>query len=584
MTMTRTRASLLLATAGLALAFAPHAGAASVSGPPPPPGHILSSSGVAYGGIIGFNSDGSNYINYTPDDANDPFRPQDKSEHPSISRDGSLMAFDSTRVAIPAGGDNAQHIFVVNGDGTGTRQLTFKGTLGDGSRFRDYAPEMSPDGKEVAFVSNRGDVRTSFTNNPYAGTTDVWVINTDGTNLRQLTFPQAQPNNYGDTYYQTRIGGIAWGPDSHSLAFKGNRLDTLNNQVTTLAVVGLVKDDGTGYGILEHFYYTAGDTLDWSPNGRYIAASYGDGNGYYGQLVIFDVVANTATSLPSRDSNGKVILPFSTSTGALRFSPDSTRLITSTGYNGEYNVQYIYNLDGSNQVALNVPLVRDEPLCWAPGAAIAKPDHLSITPSPVYVAVGGTVHLIPTLYDAQNNVIVHAVRAWNSNTGPGQFTVSTIGDLTGVQTASYTPFTITPDNGGITAAPVNVVVGSPKLTVTSPVQLSRDGNGNIVARFTLKNRGDGTASLPRVVTASLGTTAATSGASGQAGGNIGTPGPLPFAIAAGFYGVSAQPGEAADILLIFPASAGLPGTRTVLRLSGDYVVGTFSSSVRVSLP
>lgn len=568
--------------AALALAPAPHAGA-STAVAPLPPGHILSSSGASYGGIIGFNSDGSNYINYTPDDATDPYRPQDKSEHPGISRDGSLMAFDSTRVAIPAGGDNAPHLFVMNSDGTGTRQITFQGTLGDGSPFRDYAPEMSPDGKEVAFISNRGDVRNSVANNRYtgyAGTTDVWVINTDGTNLRQLTFPQAQPNNNGDTYYQTRIGGIAWGPDSHSLAFKGSRLDTLSNQVTTLAVVGLVQDDGTGYGILEHFGYTAGDTLDWSPNGRYIAASYGSGNGYYGKLVILDLTTNTATSLPCCDSNGKTILPFSTSTGALRFSPDSTRLITSTGYNGEYNVQYIYNLDGSNQVALNVPLVRDEPLCWAPGAAIAKPDHLSITPSPVYVPVGGTVHLIPTLYDAQNNVIVHAVRAWNLSERANTF-ISAVGDLTAFQTAPNGPFTITPDNGGITAAPVFVVVGTPKI-IPAVTQLSRDGNGNVIVSLTLTDNGDGSAPQPRLNTATLGSVAASVGTDA-----IGDPpAPLPFYIVPpGFYSGSFVPGKSLNLTLTFPAAAlGPKGTRTVLRLGGDYIIGTFSSSLRVTLP
>ncbi len=573
----------LLAALGLTLAPAPHAGA-STAAAPPPPGRILSSSGVSAGGIIGFNPDGSNYINYTPDDSGDNGR-FDKSEHPSISRDGSLIAFDSNRNGVLNSRDNASHIFVINGDGTGTRQLTFKSALSDGTPITDFYPEMSPDGKEIAFLSNRGDQRDtgpSFPTNQYGGTKDIWVINTDGTNLHQITF--AQPKQSGqDTFYESQVGGIAWGPDSHTLAFKGNRLSqTKPNQYT--GVVGFVNDDGSGYRFLSDFgdtvNFSADAALDWSPNGRYIAAPYGDNN-YIGALVIFDLTTGSTSSIPRKDSSGNFFRPFDASAGALRFSPDSTRLISDP----DYNVQYIFNLDGTNQVALNVPLNRSEPLCWASGPAILKPDHLTVTPSPVYVPVGGTVHLIPTLYDAQNNVIVHAVSAWNSNQGTGSFTISTVGDLTATQTAAYSPFTIAPTNGGITAAPVFVVVGSPKLTVTSPVQLSRDGKGNIVARFTLTNRGDGTASQPRVVTAALGGVSATSGASGQAGGNVGTPGPLPFAIAAGFYGVSAQPGEAADILLNFPASSlGPKGTRTVLRFSGDYVVGTFNSSLRVTLP
>ncbi len=490
MNMTRTRVFFsLLGALGMALASAPHTAAA------PPPGHILSSSGASYGGIIGFNSDGSNYINYTPDDATDLGRPQDKSEHPSISRDGSLMAFDSTRVAMPTGGDNAPHIFVMNSDGTGTRQITFKGTLGDGTPFRDFYPEMSPDGKEIAFVSNRGDQLDSgpsFPTNQYGGSKDIWVINTDGTNLHQVTF--AQPLQSGqDTVYYSQVGGIAWGPDSHTLAFKGNRLSqTTPNQYT--GVVGFVNDDGSGYRFLHDFGNTVNfradvdAALDWSPNGRYIAAPYGDNN-YYGALVIFDLTTSSTSSIPRKDSNGNVFQPFDASAGALRFSPDSTRLISDP----DYNVQYIFNLDGTNQVVLNVPLNRSEPLCWAPGAAIAKPDHLSITPSPVFVAVGETVSLIPTLYDAQNNVIVHAVRAWNSNQGPSVFTISPTGSLTGVQNTTNNPSSITPDNAGITAASTNVVVGphktAPSWTAVS-VAAGSDGKTRI-----LWNKNDGSTTL-----------------------------------------------------------------------------------------
>lgn len=571
----------LLAALGLALAPAPRAGASAVVAPPPP-GRILSSSGVAYGGIIGFNPDGSNLINYTPNNFGGSGR-GDKSEHPSISRDGSLIAFDSNRNGVLNSNDNASHIFVINGDGTGTRQLTFKSALSDGTPITDFYPEMSPDGKEIAFLSNRGDQRDtgpSFPTNQYGGTKDIWVINTDGTYLHQVTF--AQPKQSGqDTFYESQIGGISWGPDSHMLAFKGNRLSqTKPNQYT--GVVGFVNDDGSAYRFLHDFGDTvnfradADAALDWSPNGRYIAAPYGDNN-YIGALVIFDLTTGSTSSIPRRDSSGNVFRPFDASAGALRFSPDSTRLISDP----DYSVQYIFNLDGTHQVALKVPLDRSEPLCWAAGPAIPKPDHLTVTPSPVYVPIGGTVHLIPTLYDAQNNVIVHAVRAWNSNQDTGPFTISTVGDLTATQTAAYGPFTIAPTSGGITAAPVFVVVGTPKI-IAAVTQLSRDGSGNVVVSLTLTDTGDGAAPQPRLNMATLGGVAA----------SVGTdaindpPGPLPFYIVPpGFYGGSFVPGKSLNLTLTFPAaSLGPKGTRTVLRFSGDYIVGTFNSSLRVTLP
>jgi len=64
------------------------------------------------------------------------------------------------------------------------------------------------------------------------------------------------------------------------------------------------------------------------------------------------------------------------------------------------------------------------------------------------------------------------------------------------------------------------------------------------------------------------------------------PGPLPFYIVPpSFYGGIFAPGKALNITLTFPAaSLGPKGTRTVLRFSGDYIVGTFSGSLRVTLP
>jgi Tol biopolymer transport system component len=88
---------------------------------------------------------------------------------PVWSVDGKTIFF---RRAAPAGAGSAGQILAVGADGTGLVAVS------DGTAF-DSEPTMAPDGKQIAFKSNRTNV---------AGTSDaqVWVLNTDGTGLRQV--------------------------------------------------------------------------------------------------------------------------------------------------------------------------------------------------------------------------------------------------------------------------------------------------------------------------------------------------------------------------------------------------------------
>jgi len=76
------------------------------------------------------------------------------------------------RAATDAGGNSTAQIVEVNADGTGLRPIT------DGTAF-DQDPTLSPDGTQIAFLSNRIDA---------AGLAElqVWVSNLDGTGLRQM--------------------------------------------------------------------------------------------------------------------------------------------------------------------------------------------------------------------------------------------------------------------------------------------------------------------------------------------------------------------------------------------------------------
>ena len=80
----------------------------------------------------------------------------------------------------------------MDADGSNVRRLT-------SHRAMDYWPVWSPDGKRLAFTSNRD------------GNYEIYVMNADGTGLRNLTRHRGQDN------YAT------WSPDGKRLAFISNR-------------------------------------------------------------------------------------------------------------------------------------------------------------------------------------------------------------------------------------------------------------------------------------------------------------------------------------------------------------------------
>jgi TolB protein len=196
-------------------------------------------------------------------------------EDPDWSPDGSKIAFDSD-----AGGN--VHIFTVNADGSGLTQVT------SGNGF-EFTPSWSPDGTHIAVLAAEDaqplgvsilDVATGaltpVTANPYGlfdvepqyspdgsqitftrakkfdhggGQTAVFVVNVDGSNLRQLT-PWGMNAAESD-----------WSPDGSKIAFNDSD-DRFKS-----ASIYVVNPDGTGLTKLTQDQDAGSFRPCWSPAG-----------------------------------------------------------------------------------------------------------------------------------------------------------------------------------------------------------------------------------------------------------------------------------------------------------------------------
>ena len=185
---------------------------------------------------------------------------------PQLSPDGSRLVFVQTVVDRDAD-TYRSHLWVAPVDGGALRQFT-------AGEHRDSLPRWSPDGRWIAFLSDRGTAK------PDPGVKrpkQLFVIPADGGEARLLVPAAYHPSD------------LSWAPDGRSLAFVGKPArDEPHSDVKVITRVRY-KHDGEGFwdGRYKHLFrvsidgdgspqqLTSGDfdhaDPAWSPDGRHLA-------------------------------------------------------------------------------------------------------------------------------------------------------------------------------------------------------------------------------------------------------------------------------------------------------------------------